>query len=274
MVQHRLEQRKAQEVKYCAHCGKTLPSRRSKFCSDTCRWPPRRQSRIWPRNCAHCDKPFIARHPRTVTCSPLCSRKRRNKSDDYHRWKRSKRRAVTADTDITPQQEAAMRRRARRCPLCGVYMTTKPMLPNSKQLDHIVPIGVGGTHTHGNVRVICRDCNLKRPKDGSDYTGLTTLWATEPNVVLAPKPAPKTPAPRIVHGRCSCGKEIHRSRTDRCDECNRALTIRAAEMRDAGMKWQEICDALSYSNTGSLYGRVMHMRSSEATKTGVPLWVF
>jgi 5-methylcytosine-specific restriction endonuclease McrA len=56
-------------------------------------------------------------------------------------------------------------------------MSDKPQLPNSKELDHIVPLGVGGTHTVGNVRIICRDCNLRRPKDGSDYVGPIALWA-------------------------------------------------------------------------------------------------
>lgn len=80
-------------------------------------------------------------------------------------------------TDITPEYELRLRIRARRCPMCAVSMVDEPYLPNSKELDHIVPRGVGGTHTSGNVRIICRDCNLRRPKDGSDYTGPVTLWA-------------------------------------------------------------------------------------------------
>lgn len=60
---------------------------------------------------------------------------------------------------------------------CGVRMTDVPYLVNSKELDHIVPINVGGTYTIGNVRIICRQCNQQRPKDGSDYTGPVTLWA-------------------------------------------------------------------------------------------------
>ncbi|WP_176737962.1 HNH endonuclease [Micromonospora inyonensis] len=69
--------------------------------------------------------------------------------------------------------------KARRCPLCAVRMTDQPYLPASKELDHIVPLGVGGTHTIGNVRIICRACNLKRPKDGGDYAGPVTLFALE-----------------------------------------------------------------------------------------------
>lgn len=73
-----------------------------------------------------------------------------------------------------------MRKRARKCPLCGIYMTSRPNLPNSKHLDHILPRNQGGTHTLGNGRIICASCNMRRPKDGSDYTGPLTLWAQGP----------------------------------------------------------------------------------------------
>lgn len=78
---------------------------------------------------------------------------------------------------VTKKQATAMRLLARRCPLCQVKMTDEPHRPNSKELDHIVPVTQGGTHTHGNVRVICRRCNQCRPKDGSDFFGQLPLWA-------------------------------------------------------------------------------------------------
>jgi 5-methylcytosine-specific restriction endonuclease McrA len=86
-------------------------------------------------------------------------------------------------TDITPEYEMAQRAKAKRCPLCRVKLIDRPYLPASKELDHIVPRGVFGTHTMGNVRIICRACNLARPDDGSDYTGPVTLWAEQPGEV-------------------------------------------------------------------------------------------
>lgn len=83
----------------------------------------------------------------------------------------SKRRTVLRVTDITAEFERGLRRNARACPLCLVELADEPGRPNSKQLDHIVPIVVGGTHTMANVRIICRTCNLGRPKDGSDLEG-------------------------------------------------------------------------------------------------------
>ena len=89
-----------------------------------------------------------------------------------------------------------LRRKAKRCPMpnCGVRLTDKPYLPNSKELDHIVSQGVGGTHTIGNVRIICRDCNLKRPWDGGDYIGPVTLWSARSDDCPAPR-SPQVPPP-------------------------------------------------------------------------------
>lgn len=96
-----------------------------------------------------------------------------------------------------------MRRRARKCPMpgCGVKLTDKPGLPNSKHLDHIAPLNpmVNGTHSDGNVRIICARCNLKRPKDGSDFTGQLTLWAVMPGAVSR----------RRVINRKTCRKGLH-----------------------------------------------------------------
>jgi 5-methylcytosine-specific restriction endonuclease McrA len=86
-------------------------------------------------------------------------------------------------TDITPEYEMGLRAKAKRCPLCKVKMTDEPYLAHSKELDHIIPQGAGGTHTIGNVRIICRACNLARPWDGSDYIGPVTLWAETDNAI-------------------------------------------------------------------------------------------
>lgn len=87
------------------------------------------------------------------------------------------RKATVRLTDITPEFDEALRAKAKHCPLCAAKLIDAPYLPNSKELDHIVPLNVGGTHTIGNVRIICRRCNQARPWDGSDYSGPVTLWA-------------------------------------------------------------------------------------------------
>lgn len=87
------------------------------------------------------------------------------------------RRAKVKDTDITPKIDTQMREERTMCPLCRKKMTNAPG-PTQKNLDHIIPLGVGGTHTTVNVRIICRTCNLKRPKNGIDLGEYQpALWA-------------------------------------------------------------------------------------------------
>lgn len=165
------------------------------------------------------------------------------------RWarKRVARQAAERFTDITTSFESRLRKRARKCPLCSVWMTGAPDLPNSKHLDHIVPVHVGGTHTIGNVRIICRTCNLSRPKDGSDLDGhQPTLWAQDLEFVETLAARPK----RL----CACGEELVRGRCWTCEPSSRRSRQddgkRAAEMRAQRMKWQDIADQLGFGNAG------------------------
>ena len=186
-------------------------------------------SHIGYANCVICKKLFVTSGPRErKTCGKAeCQRKYR---DVRVRNREHMRRAVVSD--ITPEQELAMRRRTRKCRLCGVYMTSKQNRPNSKHLDHILPIGHGGTHTHGNVRIICRTCNLSRPKDGSDFTGQLTLWAQEPGL-----------APRLSghwnESRGTCRKGLHpwipaniehNGSKRRCKPCREAYELKAGKV--------------------------------------------
>lgn len=54
------------------------------------------------------------------------------------------------------------------CPLCGL-----PIFAPLAHIDHIIPFGIGGVDDLSNLRVICRDCNLGRPRDGSDLDPAT-----------------------------------------------------------------------------------------------------
>lgn len=82
--------------------------------------------------------------------------------------KNYRRRLVYDAGDLTAEQVAVLFAEARACPLCGVRYGTVAQQADAPELDHVVPLVVGGAHTLANVRVICRACNLARPKDGSD----------------------------------------------------------------------------------------------------------
>lgn len=181
----------------CAGCGTLLWSgttslpagqRRCRSCRATDSASP-------DAMCAHCARPFRSKRlssgGRTETCGLSCAQLRyqrakgvpvggdRGKRKASWRAKNHRRRAHrrAAFDQVTPEYERVLRAKAKRCPLCMVRMTDVPYLPTSKELDHIVPIIVGGTHTIGNVRIICRLCNVRRPRDGSDYVGPITLWS-------------------------------------------------------------------------------------------------
>jgi hypothetical protein len=192
-------------------------------------------------------------------------------------------------SDITAGQELAMRKRARKCPMCGVRLTSRPDLPNSKHLDHIVPLGVGGTHTHGNVRIICADCNLHRPKDGSDYGGPVTLWAQGPapvrradrrirtttcrnglhpwvssNIIVSSTGKRRCKACREATNRrkrkvslsiCKCGKPYAAAgRTMMCPVCIEATGRQAARLHQQGLTWPQVARAIGYdSGEGARY---------------------
>lgn len=181
----------------------------------------------------------------------------------------------SAVSDVTAQDELDMRRRARRCPLCNVGLSDTPNLPASKHLDHIVPLGVGGTHTHGNVRITCARCNVRRPRDGSDFTGQITLWAQGEVVIARPSRQacrkglhPWVPANIVTNGQgrkrcracrvaagrlrdlrqCRCGAMFAASgKTFMCAPCIEASARRAAELHASGLSWTQAAARVGYT---------------------------
>lgn len=185
------------------------------------------------------------------------------------RAKTHKRRYATRTSDVTTTYEQELRAKAKRCQLCRVSLVAEPYLAASKELDHMVPLGVGGTHTIGNVRIICRACNLARPKDGSDYSGPVTLWAVDPGFVIPSPRRAKTV--RLLKGpqTCQCGKRMQHGI---CYGCNPTHPMRpptyipadrftpeqqverahtAKRMRAQGTSWWIVADTLGYGRESS-----------------------
>lgn len=49
-----------------------------------------------------------------------------------------------------------------RCQMCGISTPSKhrgTCKPNAPELDHVIPIALGGSHTYDNVQCSCRRCN-------------------------------------------------------------------------------------------------------------------
>ena len=92
------------------------------------------------------------------------------------RLKNSRRRAAVVDGSLSAKRESEIRSAATTCSVCAAELTDTRWLPNSKHLDHIVPINIGGTHVEENVRIVCARCNLSRPRDGSDVELQLAIW--------------------------------------------------------------------------------------------------
>jgi hypothetical protein len=142
----------------------------------------------------------------------------------------------------------------------------------------MVPLGVGGTHTIGNVRIICRTCNLRRPKDGSDFDGQPTLWAQDPAAVpRRTKPPRSSSLPS--RPRCSCGETLWRGRCRACHPLRRPRYVPAAQltsaeqaerahlaarMRAEGRSWWEIADTLGYGRESSAFLAVQRSLATQS----------
>lgn len=178
--------------KVCPQCDQPFQPRQRnvKFCSRNC--ASTAQSRLWaaaPRR-TQCSEPGCTNPPRMrgrsgrpdSLCSPCKHRKYPENPETAkarYRRKTHVRKSRTKRIDLPIADERRLRAEAKRCPLCRRRLIEEPYRPASKELDHIVPLNQGGTHTIYNVRVICRACNQARPKDGSDYTGPVSLFAVE-----------------------------------------------------------------------------------------------
>lgn len=169
----------------CAYtkCGKAFVSNRrdAKYCSLPCsgrgtggmlsaRYAALRAERASdpPGECSEigCERPRLKRGRICGHCLRAGEDPERVKARQRRKTHRRKMRTKRADLPLT--EEIRLRAAAKRCPLCRVRLINEPYMPASKELDHIVPLNQGGAHSIWNVRIICRTCNVRRPKDGSD----------------------------------------------------------------------------------------------------------
>ena len=81
-----------------------------------------------------------------------------------NRNRKNKLRASSKNSDIDNKYLLEILEKSIKCPLCKNLYKNK----TDKHIDHIIPISIGGEHKKSNIRVICKKCNLTRPKDGRD----------------------------------------------------------------------------------------------------------
>ena len=161
--------RDAGTPKTCNWCGALFWGRYGEvYCSDVCRsnytkatYAYRNRTRGWDTTCKECGDPIPRwdfAHYRWAYCSERCARVH---SRRVGKAVRKARKRGNGDADsIDP---FVVFKRARwRCELCGVSTPKRSrgtIKDNAPELDHIIPLANGGTHTWDNVQCLCRECN-------------------------------------------------------------------------------------------------------------------
>lgn len=121
------------------------------------------------RPCAGCGRKCSGKGEHSRTCDP-CKRVANaiaRKSDGV---KASRRKSKLARRAIERGLHAEridpldiIRRDGESCYICG---TPTPIMlrgsyePNAPEIDHVIPLALGGLHTYENVKCCCRSCNL------------------------------------------------------------------------------------------------------------------
>ena len=162
----------ANEVRQCESCSSPFipQTYQQRYCNNGCkvsaamkagrlRYVGKRGDKQ-DRTCGECGSVFAPRDERQLTCSLLCSHKL------YSRIGARTRRARMAGVHYEPVDPFKVFDRDKwQCQLCGVK-TPKVKRgthdSNAPELDHILPIAKGGSHTYLNTQCACRKCNMKK----------------------------------------------------------------------------------------------------------------
>lgn len=146
----------------CVTCGVgQWRSSRARFRCDACleaeSWVPQF------RACIGCGDSFLQSARWQQRCAPDCVTPAERRQ---RREQRARRRAIErgAEADrIDPFVVFA--RDGWTCQICGAETPRRlrgQMVSRAPELDHIIPLALGGTHTWNNVQCACRECNGRK----------------------------------------------------------------------------------------------------------------
>ena len=152
----------------CRCCGGTFQSARGRLlCSSACQlewkrsyarsaYTPRRHS----RDCKACGAHFTPEHGASLFCSERCARRA------VRAIRKPRNRALKFGVAYEPISPVRVcERDGWRCQLCGIATPRRlrgTNEPNAPEIDHIVPVSLGGGHVWSNVQCACRACNGRK----------------------------------------------------------------------------------------------------------------
>lgn len=113
--------------------------------------------------CKYCGRSF-EQHKGKQFCSDKCKRKWTNRLKEKKRSIRTKRAKNNGEYDTSITLAKLYKRDNGVCYLCGKHLTLTDNYnrPYAPTIDHIIPIAKGGTNTWDNVKLACRNCNVKK----------------------------------------------------------------------------------------------------------------
>lgn len=160
--------------RYCMICGNIFTSKRPhrNICSlDKCNkkntsnrsYENSKSKKIEvERTCKECGKVFIPEYgnKRRLFCSQTCLEKHAKRI-----WKTTRRARKKNVTYETFDPLKILERDKWKCKLCGIKTPKSKrgtVHSNAPEVDHIIPLALGGSHAPGNVQCLCRACNQKK----------------------------------------------------------------------------------------------------------------
>lgn len=181
----------------CKGCGSRFTKpQTSSFCSRGCMgtYGQRKQAAEIPKTCVACGEPFLAFREQQQTCSRSCQQWHRLRPGvrrlriaecytcqqpfETHRGNQrfcsnactkaiseAKRRAALYGNYVEPVSKIHVARRDKwTCQLCGkkVNSRLKGPHPMSPSIDHVIPVSLGGEHSHANTQLAHLICNIRK----------------------------------------------------------------------------------------------------------------
>lgn len=160
----------------CAWCGRSFnpkSPRHTKFCDASCRYAEQvagyRHAEPRTHCCKECGAEYKTAMPWSIYCSSICKQRAKSRTATYKNGRRERdaRRRARKRTSVTQRIHPfdVFERDKWRCHLCGCKTPKRlrgTMNDKAPELEHIIALSAGGTHTWGNVACSCRECNRRK----------------------------------------------------------------------------------------------------------------